>query len=343
MTRTASCFFALSIGIALAAACGDDDGGDGAGGAGGGGGSGGAGASGGAAGSGGEAGSGDAGTGGTSAGTGGSSAGTAGSSAGTGGSSAGTAGTAGSNTGGAAGSGEEPDAGPDGSVEGDAGPDASVGGSAGTAGSAGTGGSGPVDSGINGDCADFATAAAAIVAQDNQEIVISRVIFNTTNDTAIVAFRAVDAPFNFATPMKICGGTSAGEDENCVDVQTLVDDELLPDILALNTEVTVTVEQVFPEGGEIVLGTNFPSEPAANTSAYIAWGEAFTSDAPTVGGGDAWETRAVEDGFWQATERVDPDNAENALILGGNPGDVTNNGNSSLADGFGVCTADQFF
>jgi len=339
MTRTASCFFALGIGIALAAACGDDDGGDGVGGAGGGGGSGGAGASGGAAGSGGDAGSGAAGTGGTGAGTGGdggdANGGSSGSSAGTAGSSAGTAGT----SSGGAGSVEEGDAGPDGSVEGDAGPDSSVAGSAGTGGT----GSGPVDSGINGDCANFATAAAAINAQTNQQIVISRVIFNTANDTAIVALRAVDAAFNFAPTQKLCSGTTAAEDASCVDIQTLVDDGDLPDELALNTEVTVTVEGVFPEGGEIVLGSNFASEPLAFTFAYIAWGADFVGDTPTAGGGDAWETRAVDDDFWLAAERVDPDGAQNALILGGNPGDATNNGNSSLAAGFGVCTADQFF
>ena len=334
MTRTASCFFALSVGIALAAACGDDDGGDGVGGAGGGGGSGGTGASGGAAGSGGDAGSGAAGTGGTGAGTGGGdNGGSSGSSAGTAGSSAGTAGT----SSGGAGSVEEGDAGPDGSA--DSGPDSSVAGSAGTG---GTGGTDPVDSGLNGNCPDFTTAAAAIVPQGGQQVVIARVIFNTGNGTARVVLRATDAPFNLADPQKLCTGP---EDGDCLDIGTLIDEATIPSDIAVGAEVSITIDAT-PDEGEIALITNFPQIPEAFTFAYVAWGVDFDSVEPSEGGDagnlpTSLEDRADNDGFWLLGERIVLSGTQNAFVGGGNTGDAEN-GDTSLSDGFGVCTADQF-
>jgi len=343
MTRTASCFFALSIGIALAAACGDDDGGDGVGGAGGGGGSGGAGASGGAAGTGGDAGSGgDAGTGGTAAGTGGdgggvnggssgSSAGTAGSSAGTAGSSAGTAGT----SSGGAGSVEEGDAGPDGSA--DSGPDSSVAGSAGTGGTAGTGSTGPVDSGLNGDCPSFPNAGNLAVAgaQNGQQVVIARIIFNTGDDSAKVVLRGVVTedvgdPF-YSSPKKLCSGP---EDADCVDI-----DALDLGALTANGEVEVTIGNVTPDEGEIALISNFPEVPQAFTFAYVAWGEDFISETPDPGGNDAaslptsLDERADEDGFWDLGGRIEVTPQTNTIVGIGDTIDP--------AAGFTVCTGDD--
>ena len=325
MTRTASCFFALGIGIALAAACGDDDGGDGAGGAGGGGGSGGAGASGGAAGTGGDAGSGAAGTGGATAGAGGS-AGTG--SAGTGGSSGSTAGTAGTSSGGAAGTGEDPDAGPDGSVE-DGGPDSSAAGSAGTAGTAGTGGTGPVDSGVNGTCDGFTTGPAAIVPQANQDVVIARVIFNDDDETATVVLRVTTA-FSFGDPMQLCWGA---EDEECV----LADDGIIGD-RAIGTELFFEVgsedSPVNNNEGELLFVNALPSSGNADSPfAYVNWGDFDSVDPDGIGPAPTLEGLADTANFWTSGDSIDLTGTENAFF---------GNGDTDVDTGFGTCTADQF-
>jgi hypothetical protein len=201
---------------------------------------------------------------------------------------------------------------------------------------------GPVDSGLNGDCPNFTTAAAAIVPQGGQQVVIARVIFKA-GGTATVVLRGVvsdtpEDPF-YSSPKKLCIGPEVAD---CLDIDDL---ELGP--LVANGEVSVEVDNLTPDGGEIALITNFPEISDAFTFAYVAWGDAFDSVAPSEGGDASnlplsLEERADNDGFWLLGERILLNGAENAFVAGGNPGDVDDNGDTSLSDGFGICTADQF-
>jgi hypothetical protein len=292
MMRTTRCLFALGLSVSLAAACGDDDGGGTS--------NGGTGGRAGSAGTGGRAGG--AGTGGA-AGRGGA-AGTGGSTAGTGGSSAGTGGTGGSTagTGGSAGAGgstvELPDAGGDAAVVID---------------------SGAPDSGVNGDCPNFATEATGVeAAVGNQNIVISRVEF--VSDGARVTFRGVgDGGFNFANPMVLCTGTSLAD--NCSEgVQDLDPDGALDD----NEEVEIFIDAVDPETGELALVSGDPEGVNPIVFAYIAWGDAFASDL---------ETNAVGGGFWTLDDRV-PVDGDNTIYTD------ASEGSTDEAAGYGVCTGD---
>jgi len=326
MSRTACCFVALGISFAaFAAACGDDDGGCGTGGNGG---SGGNGASGGSAGSsstageGGAAGSGIAGTGNT-AGEGGN--------AGTGQAGSGNAGAGNAGTAGAAGNGSvvEPDAGPD-SGTGEE-PDSGV---------VDAGNQGPVDGGVNGDCPNFATATAQAAPQDNQPVEIVRVTIDPGGTTATVVLRGNDSidvgGFNLGDIQFICNGP---EDADCTDFSELV---TLPAQLALNAEIAVPGVPIADAAeGELVLATGLPSDVGSGTFAYIAYGANFDSVAPAAGGVLlSWEARASADGFWTLLDRI-PVTTQNTILLGGNTGDA-NNGDTSKAAGFGICTADQF-
>jgi hypothetical protein len=323
MSRTACCFLALGISVAaFAAACGDDD--DGGGGIGG---NGGSGASGGSGGSAGSAGSGDAGSAGSA---GGGAGGSSGGSAGTGNAGSGNAGTsagqAGSGSAGAAGDGSDggvPDSGivdePDSGVVVDAGPDP--------------------DSGLNGDCPDFATATAQTVAQTSQPVAIVRVTFNA-GGTATVVLRGTDGfdPGGFTTGdiQAICTGPDDGDCSDPDDLGTL------PALLALNAEVTLTVPGMVATEGELVLATGLPSDIGSSTFAYVAWGTDFVSEAPVGGVGLlSWEDRALLDGFWTLDDRIDVGATQNTFICGGATGNA-DNGDTSLAAGFGICTADQF-
>jgi hypothetical protein len=322
MSRTACCFLALGISVAaFAAACGDDD--DGGGGTGGNGGTGASGGSGG-----GTAGSGSAGE--AGGGAGGGTAGTG--NAGTGNAGTGNAGTgnAGTGNGGAAGSGVEPDGGVPDSGSGE--PDSGV---------VDAGGNqGPADSGINGDCVpDFGTSTALCAAQNSQSVVIARVTFNG-DGTASVVLRSTDGAdpggFTLGDIQVLCTGPADGD---CVDP---ADHATLPTQLALNAEITLTnVPGLTADEGEIVLATGLPSDVAATTFAYTAWGTSFVSAAPGGVGLLSWEDRAVLDGFWTLDDRIDVGATQNTYVCGGNTGDA-DNGDTSLAAGFGICTADQF-
>jgi hypothetical protein len=311
MSRTACCFLALGISVAaFAAACGDDDGGGGGtGGNGGNGGSGASGGSGGSAGSGagtaGAAGEAGGGAGGGTAGTG--NAGAGGTAAGAAGSSAGTAGT---------GSVEEPDGGIDGGE-----PDSGVVVDAG-------GNQGPADSGVNGNCVGFTTPPTPIDPQSNQDVVIARVIFNNDNETATVVLRvtAVAGIDGFGDTQQLCWGPS---DEECAAV-----DDNITGARPLGSEVSVVAGTVdFPvdnDEGEFLFISDLPSSGNGVPFAYVNWGDHASEDP--AGAADSLENIAIAGGFWTTTESVTL-GANNALF---------GQGDTSVAAGFGVCTADQF-
>lgn len=307
MSRTATCFVALGLCVAMAAACGDDDGGDGGGGSGG---QGGTGGSGGSAGSGGSGG-----VGGTSAGAAGQTNG--GSSGAAGADNGGAGGSAGSSAG-AAGSGtvDPPDAGPDGSVEGDAStepPD-----------------SGPVvvaDSGVNGNCGGFVSGLLTLAPQNNQDVVIARVIFNDDDETATVVLRSVN-PFAFGGEQVLCWGPANSQ---CVEV----DDDLTGEQPAgLEVRVTVGVDEnnaVSAEEGELLFASETP-ENVPTVFAYVNWGDHVSVDVDAGGPLGTNEALADVANFWTLGDSIDLD-GNNAFF-----GD----GDTAEAAGFDVCTADQF-
>jgi hypothetical protein len=286
MTKTTRYLFALGLGASLVAACGDDDGaGFGNGGSGGRAGSGGTGGRAGAGGTGATAGRGG------TPGTGGSITGGTGGTGGAGGSSAGTGGR---------GVVEPPDAGADAAVD-----------------------SGPADSGVNGNCPNFATAAADAVGVTNQDVVISRVEF--VSDGARVTFRGVGAgTFDFCTRV-LCTGPDVAD---CSDgVQDLDPDNLL----AVGEEASIFIDAVDPTTGELGLVELVNNDPVDDNSivfAYIAWGEDFDSGLE--------ENAANEppDGIWTLTERVAVAEGDNTLYLDAAAGDINE------ADGYGACTGD---
>jgi hypothetical protein len=194
------------------------------------------------------------------------------------------------------------------------------GGTAGTAGTAGTGGTselpdaGPdadvvgADSGLNGSCPSFAAEAAGIEGAANQVVVISRVEFN--DGLARITFRGVgDGGFNFDSDPELCRA-----DDDCVVFLDGFETSLDAD-----EEVSLDFPDVDPESGELTLWNGDDLNPIV--FAYIAWGEAPTSD---------FETAASTGGFWTSGEFVDID--ANNTIYG--------NGAAETADGYGVCTGD---
>ena len=312
MSKTATCFFALGVCVAMAAACGDDDGGDG--GSGGSGGSGGQGASGGAAGSGGG--------GGSAGGVAGqpNTAGTAGT-AGTPGT-AGTGGTGNAGTGGQAGAGTvDTDAGADGSV--DAGPDGSLEVDASVPPDGGP--SGPADSGVNGDCAGFATGV--IVPQNSQDVVIARVIFNDDDETATAVLRVI-VPFAFGGGQVLCWGPSNSE---CA----IVDDDGVEGERIAGTELSVVVgtndDPISVLDGELLLASETP-ENVPNVYGYLNWGGHASVDVDDTGPLTSNEALAVLAGFWTDGDSVELTGEENAFF---------GIGDTSLENGFDACTADQ--
>jgi len=309
MSRTARCLLALGFSVTLAAACGDDDGGINAvgGGAGAGGSSGSAGRGGGA---------GTAGT----AGRGGS-AGTAGrgGSAGTPGTggSAGTAGTGGSaGTGGGAGTGEIPDGGVD---------DASAGTGGGDSGVVVVVDSGAPDSGVNGNCPDFATQADLIEAGNAQEIVIARVLFRGNGGATVVLRNpSTTTAFNFGDASLLCSGSN----DTCSDVSDLDD-------LAPGAEVSRFLDDTVPAGGEIAL----LSSDLQFAIAYMAWeGDDAYESEPVTGTVEFPGPTAALDEFasnsnpsrWTLGERIAV-TTENTIY---------GNGATETEAGFDVCTGD---
>jgi len=279
MSRTARCLFAIGLGVSLAAACGDDDGGDGTAGTGG---AAGRGGTGGTAGRGGTAGVGGAaggGSGGQATGGGGAGSGGVAGTAGTGGGTAGTAGTAGTG-------GEEP---PDGGVDGggDAAPD-------------GGGGSGT--------CPNFTTASAGANSGNiNQEVIITRLVFD--GPEVAVTFRAINQEFNFGDPLLLCTGS---EFDDCDDVVQGITGTGTAGALAVGEEATVTTALglVDASSGEIALVNGFPSgldggvlSPIVRT--YVNWGD-YNSLDPTSGVTQDLETRADDEAVWVSGDSIDP-------------------------------------
>lgn len=313
MSRTATCFFALGMCVALAAACGDDDGGDGAGGSGGMGGGGGtsAGSGGSSSGAGGSSG-GQGGSAGASGGSAGASGGSAGASGGSAGSSAGTAGAGQAGEGGS--SSEDPDAG-DGGVT-DASTDPVD--------------SGPTiepDSGVNGNCVGFANPPSPIDPQNNQEVVIARVIFNPDELTATAVLRVVN-DFAFGGDQVLCWGATNSE---CASVDDGAAGERQP-----GTEVLVEVgsadDPIDVDAGELLFAANTP-ENVPNVFAYVNWGDHDSAVVDDDGPISTLEEMADDAGFWTVGESIELENGENAFF---------GQGDTALGSGFDGCTADQF-
>lgn len=318
MSRTASCFFALGMCVAIAAACGDDDGGDGGGGSGGQGASGGSGGSGGNGGSSGSAGSGNqAGSAGMPNGGNGGTAGTTGGTAGTGN---------GGNAGSGAGTGpivEPPDAGPDGSVV-DSGTDVP---------DSGGGSSGPADSGVNGDCAGFTTGLTTLDPQNSQDVVIARVIFNDDGETATAVLRVINA-FSFGGDQVLCWGATNSE---CAPVDDGIIGTPSPVGAEIFVEVGSSADPIEVADGELFFAaanpeTDTPQDPLT-VFAYVNWGDHTSADVDAGGPIPTLEGMADAAGFWTIGESVDLDGDDNAFF---------GLGDTSLGSGFDGCTADQF-
>jgi hypothetical protein len=306
MSRTATCFFALGICVALAAACGDDDD-DGFGGSAGTGGNGGSAGSGGSGGNGGSAGN-------TAAGGNGGSAGdtAVGGTAGTG-----TAGTGNGTAGvGQAGSGTvETDAGPDGSVESDASVDPPD-----------SGPTTPVDSGVNGNCVGFTTGVGTIAPQNGQDVVIARVIFNDDDETATAVLRVVVAR-NIGGTQVLCWGASNSE---CASVDDGINGAEAP----VGTEISVVVgteeDPIDDDSGELLFAEEVPEADPQVVYAYVNWGDHDSADVDDTGPLPTLEGFGVD--RWTTGQSIDLD-GNNAFF---------GSGDTSEAAGFGVCTADQF-
>jgi hypothetical protein len=262
------------------------------------------GGNGGAAGAGGGAGSGNAGR----AGSGGAGGAPLGGSGGTpsGGASGAPAGAAGEGgNGGSAGTGDEPDGGvPDG---------------------------GDV---VVGDCPAFATAALAIEQQNNQQLAIARVLFNSDGTADVVVRNPIPAggdasagSIGISVLTQVCSGES---DNDCVALSEFEEGEdFVP-----GQERTVTVDAV-PAAGEIAVLSNVPSE-VAFAHAYIAWGANFVSVAPTGTSPDggvllSLEARAFEAEFWL-------DDPQQRIVLAAGQNTIVGDGDTALDAGFTTCT-----
>lgn len=269
-------------------------------------------------------GSGGGGTGGSGAGTGGS-AGSAG---------AGMAGEGGGGAGGTAG--EMLDAsmggtgGSDPTDAGDGGPgdpDAS----AGSGGTGGSGGSVDLDAGADaGTCPDFEAAAAGIIPQDGQIYAISRVLFDSGDDTAEVFIRNVtggDAGAGTNQPISdaivVCVGSAA-----CADVIDLgcTETGAPDDVIVPGEELRCVVTGPEEAEGEIGILNGNAADVGTFPFAYIQWDQSTPPDfvsAPLalLDGGivDSLEDRAVDagNGHWTLGATIELGASDNTLVLEG--------------------------
>ena len=247
-------------------------------------------------------------------GPGGGPSGGAGGTAGNG--SSGSAGTAGSSAG-SAGTGtvDEGDAGPDGSVESDASTDPPD-----------SGPSTPADSGVNGDCTGFTTGLTTLAPQNNQDVVIARVIFNDDDETARVVLRVIN-DFSFGGEQVLCWGSTNSE---CASVDDLVTGDRPP-----GTELTVIVgtddDPVDNDEGELLFAADTP-ENNPTVFAYVNWNDHDSEDVDAAGPLPSLEGFADAANFWTDGQTITLTGDENAFF---------GSGDTDLAAGFGVCTADQ--
>jgi hypothetical protein len=183
--------------------------------------------------------------------------------------------------------------------------------------------SGAPDSGTNGDCPAFATAALAIDPPGNQDVLIARVLFRDDGSADVVLRGSPDIaePFNFGDAPVLCSGP-----DDCID--TLGD---LPD-LAANAEVTVNLPLADIDGGEIALLSDTPDTVGFLTFAYIAWGDYDPTNVP--GGDDTLEQLADGEGRWNLTDRITVTDDADTIV---------GNGTTTVETGFVTCDGDGDF
>jgi len=187
-----------------------------------------------------------------------------------------------------------------------------------------SGPSGPVDSGVNGDCAGFTTGV--IEPQNSQDVVIARVIFNEDGETATAVLRVI-TPFAFGGDQVLCWGATNSE---C----TSVDDNVSGDRIA-GTEVSVVVgttdDPISVDDGELLFAAETP-ENAPNVFAYVNWGDHVSADVDDGGPLGTNEELAVLAGFWTDENTIELTGTENAFF---------GIGDTAADTGFDACTADQ--
>jgi hypothetical protein len=195
------------------------------------------------------------------------------------------------------------------------------------------------DSGVNGDCAGFTTGLTTLAAQAGQDVIIARVIFNDDDETATVVLRVVNPDvFAFGGEQVLCFGASNSE---CV----AVDDNVVGDLPA-GTELEVVVGLGVPvvgaavtstvavddDEGELFFAAEVPQNDPQTIYAYVNWGDFDSADVDTGGPLPTLEGFAVAANRWTLNDTIEL-GADNAFFV---------EGDTTEADDFGVCTADQF-
>jgi hypothetical protein len=164
----------------------------------------------------------------------------------------------------------------------------------------------------------------SIDAQNNQDVVIARVVFAADAQTAAVTLRVL-FPFTFGAPMQLCWGAN---DAQCVSA-----DDGVQGPRPIGTDFVLTVgTQAFPVSrvaGELAFNSDLPSVFETFPFAYVNWGQHTSVDPDGAGPLLPLQDIAVEAGYWTSGDSIDLGTA-NAFF---------GNGATQFETGFVVCNS----
>lgn len=160
-----------------------------------------------------------------------------------------------------------------------------------------------------------------IDAEDNQDVVIARVVFAADAQTATVTLRVL-FPFTFGEPMQLCWGSN---DAQCVSA-----DDGVQGPRPIDTDFVLTVGTpafpVNPAAGELAFNSDLPSVESF-PFAYVNWGQHPSVDPDGAGPLLSLQDSAVGAGFWTSGDSIELGTA-NAFF---------GNGATAFQTGFVAC------
>jgi hypothetical protein len=162
-----------------------------------------------------------------------------------------------------------------------------------------------------------------IDAEDNQDVVIARVVFAADAQTATVTLRVL-FPFTFGEPMQLCWGSN---DAQCVSA-----DDGVQGPRPIGTDLALTVgTPAFPvslAAGELAFNSDLPSLESF-PFAYVNWGQHTSVDPDGAGPLLSLQEIATGAGFWTSGDSIELGTA-NAFF---------GNGATVVESGFVACNS----
>jgi hypothetical protein len=143
------------------------------------------------------------------------------------------------------------------------------------------------------------SANQSIDAENNQDVVIARVVFAADAQTATVTLRVL-FPFTFGAPMQLCWGSN---DAQCVSADDGVQGQR-----PIGTDFPLTVgTQAFPvsrAAGELAFNSDLPSVESF-PFAYVNWGQHPSVDPDGAGPLLSLQDIATGAGYWTSGDSIE--------------------------------------